>query len=173
MAERTSDTSLIARCITYLGLIMRQMGRVEETAHFVARGLDIAEAAGMPEYTALAHANAAWVAWHKGDWAGVRAHGRAAVDIWSQFPLGHASTVARWTALMPLLALCMREGDAAGALAHAQTLLDPHMHKLPDDLTQCLETAVAAGQAGQAGQAGEVIPVIKRVLALAETHHYL
>ena len=90
MAEQTGDTSLVARCITYLGFVARQTGRVEETAQYVARGLAAAETAGMPEYTALAHANASWVAWRKGDWAGAREQSRAALDIWSRFSTGHA-----------------------------------------------------------------------------------
>jgi tetratricopeptide (TPR) repeat protein len=170
MAERTGDISLKARCITYLGLIMRQMDRVDACDHFVAEGFKVAEAAGMPEYTAMAHANGAWVAWRRDEWAGVREHGRKALEIWSQFPIGHASTVARWTGLLPLIALGVRERDLAGAAAHAQTLLDPHLHKLPDDVSQSLEAAIAAWQAGDAR---DNLHALKRALQLAEQHHLL
>jgi tetratricopeptide (TPR) repeat protein len=170
MAERTGDISLTARCITYLALVMRQTGRVDEAAQFVAKGFEVAEAAGMPEYIALAHANGAWVAWRGGNWAGVREHGRKAVEIWSQFPIGHASTVARWTALMPLIALGVHERELAGAVAHAQTLLNPYLHKLPDVVTHALEASI---EAWQAGHARRTLEALKHMLQLAEQHHLM
>jgi hypothetical protein len=64
----------------------------------------------------------------------------------------------------------VRERDLAGAAAHAQTLLDPHLHKLPDDVSQSLEAAIAAWQAGDAR---DNLHALKRALQLAEQHHLL
>lgn len=167
MAERTGDTSLMARCVNYLALVTRRLGKLEETAQWVTKGFAAAQTAGMPEYTALAHANAAWVAWRKGDWASVREHGLAATDLWSHFPMSHASTVARWTALLPLIALHLHERDTAGALACAESLLNPNLQKLPNDLTQCLEMALSVKNVGEA------TVILQRALKLAEQHHLL
>ena len=56
MAERTGDTSLIARCATYLPLVYRQLGHVEQVERFIARSLEAAQATDMPEYIAQAPA---------------------------------------------------------------------------------------------------------------------
>lgn len=142
MAERTGDTSLVARCTTYLTVVYRQLDRVEQAQHFVARSVGAAVIAHMPEYTALAEANAAWVAWRTGDWPGVRAHGQAAVELWKQLPPGHASAAFQWTARYPMIASALREADIARAVDQAKTLLDPAMQRLPDVLTAVLEQAV-------------------------------
>lgn len=170
MAERNGDASLIARCVTYVGLAMRQLGYVDKTEAFVARGMIAAEAANMPEYTAMAHANAAWVAWRRSDRAGVRNHAAAAQTIWAKFPDGHPTTIRRWAVLLPLIAVCADESDIAGAVAHAQALLDPHAQQMPADLVSCLEELMAAQQAGQADNA---LTHLKRAVQLAEQHHLL
>ena len=144
MAERTGDASLVARCVTYLTIVYRQLGGVEQAQQFAERSFEAAARAHMPEYTALAEANAAWIAWRSGDRDGVRRHGLAAVALWKTLPAGHASAPFQWTARCPLIAAGMREADLTAAVEHAKFLLDPSMQRLPDALAAALERAVDA-----------------------------
>ncbi len=149
MAERTGDTSLIARCVTYLAIVYRQLGQVEQVQRFVARGLETAAAAHMPEYTAIAQANAAWVAWCHGDWNEVQKNGRSAMALWGQLESGHASVPFQWTALFPLMAAALHTGDMAQAASHAGALLHPSLQRLPKDLTAALVQVIQACDANQ------------------------
>lgn len=142
IAERTGDTSLVARCVTYLSVVYRQLGQVEQTDQFARRSRTAADSAHMPEYTALAEANAAWVAWCNGDWNGILTHGQAAIAFWNQLPVGHASTPFQWTALCPLIAAALHAGDIATATDYARLLLNPNLQRLPDGLTMVLEQAI-------------------------------
>ncbi len=144
MAERRGDASLVARCVTYLTIVYRQLGGVEQAQQFVERSFEAAARAQMPEYTALAEANAAWIAWRGGDWDGVRRHGQAAVALWKALPAGHASAPFQWTARCPLIAAALQEANIDAAVEHAAMLLEPAMQRLSDPLTEPLQRAVDA-----------------------------
>lgn len=144
MAERTGDASLVARCVTYLTIVYRQLGQEDQVQEFIARSLAAAAAANMPEYTAQAQANTSWVAWRNGDWDGVHEHGHTATTLWGQLPAGHASAPIQWTALLPLLAAALHADDTAQAVDHAKTLLRPDLQRLPDALTTALDQAIQA-----------------------------
>jgi DNA-binding SARP family transcriptional activator/tetratricopeptide (TPR) repeat protein len=149
MAERTGDTSLIARCVTYLTIVYRQLGQVEQVQGCVARSLEAADAANMPEYTAQAKANTAWVAWRNGDWHEVHTNGHMAMALWGQIEAGHASVPFQWTALFPLMAAALNTGDVAQAAGHAGALLHPSLQRLPNELTNVLEQAILAWRTDQ------------------------
>lgn len=149
MAERTGDASLIARCVTYLTIVYRQLGQMEQVQQFVARSLEVADAAKMPEYTAQAKANAAWVAWRNGDWHEVHTNGHLAMALWGQLEAAHASAPFQWTALFPLLAAALNTGDVAQAARYAGELLHPSLQRLPNELTNVLEQAIQAWSANQ------------------------
>jgi eukaryotic-like serine/threonine-protein kinase len=153
MAERTGDPSLVARCVTYLAIVYRQLGQVEQTRQFIVHSLEAARVAHMPEYTALAEANAAWVAWRSNDGSGVHEHGQAALTLWKELPPGHASAPFQWTARCPLMAAGLRDDEIDQAIDHAKALLDPNMQRLPDALTTALEQAVQAWELGQRQEA--------------------
>jgi tetratricopeptide (TPR) repeat protein len=149
LAERTGDTSLIARCTTYLTVAYRQLGRVDLVRRYVERSLQAAEVAGMPEYTAIADANASWLDWHDGHWPGVREHGLAAVALWTELPSGHASVPFQWLALCPLIAAACATDDVAAAIGFARVLLDPSLQQLPEAFAVHLAAAVDAADAAQ------------------------
>src|SRR5436305_1206896 len=50
LTERTGDVSLQARCLTYLTILYRKRGQVEEARRSATRSLAVALAADMPEY---------------------------------------------------------------------------------------------------------------------------
>ena len=169
MAERTGDISLQSRCLTYLTIVGRQCGQVEQTRQCAARSLELATAAHMPEYMATARANQAWVAWCTGDLSQVQELGRAALALWHQMPTGQVTGV-QWTALWPLITVALHEEQHSLAIEHARTLLDPGQQRLPDELVVNLEQAIQAWDGG----APEVARVLlQQSVTLAEQLRYL
>ena len=145
LAERSGDASLQVRCVTYLTVLCRERGQVEETRTLTARSLVLATAAGMPEYVATAHANEAWLAWRDDERDAVERCGRAALELW---PPVHASSSFRWTALWPLIGAALSRDDTGAAVAYARGLLDPSQQRMADDLRAPVEAAVQAWDAG-------------------------
>lgn len=170
VAEQTGDSSLAARCVTYLAVAYRLLDKPADAEHYVSRALIMAETAHMPEYTALAHANAAWLAWRKNDIKGAREQALSAVEGWKQFPLSHASTTIRWTAYFPLLAIALHDQALETATACVRVMLDPHQQRLPAILVHKLEHALSA----QTAAAHDVaLQVFRPALELAANLHYL
>src|SRR5690348_4969629 len=62
-AERTTDLTLVARCLTYLTIVARKRGDIQEVQRYAERSLLIAQTVQMPDYIGAAHANLAWLAW--------------------------------------------------------------------------------------------------------------
>lgn len=170
LAEQQGDLSLQARSLTYLTIAARRRNQVEESQTLVAQALAAATKAHMPEYVALASANQAWLAWRQRDDGAVREHGAAALTLWQQLPVTHASAPFQWTALWPLLAEALHREAIAAAVAYARTLLDPHQQQLPDTLTTPLTQALQAWDGGTVAEAQKYLHV---AITLAEQFHYL
>ena len=145
LAEQSGDVSLQVRCLTYLTVLSRERGQVEEARALTDRCLETAAAAGMPEYVATAHANEAWIAWRGGDLDAVERCGRAALELW---PPVHASSSFRWTALWPLIGAALSRDDTGAAVDFARGLLDPSQQRMADDLHSPVEAAVHAWDDG-------------------------
>jgi tetratricopeptide (TPR) repeat protein len=169
-AEQTGDMSLQARCLTYLTVALRQCLQIEETQRYAERSLEVATAAHMPEYIAIAKANQAWAAWHVGDLIQTQELGRAALELWRQLPVGHASAPFQWLALWPLIARALRDGELSLAVDHARALLDPTQQRVPDALSASLERAT---QAWESGAPESARAVLHQSLALAQQMRYL
>jgi tetratricopeptide (TPR) repeat protein len=135
-AERMGDVTLQSRCLTFLTVLQRRQGRVEETRRQASRGLEVATAANMADYIGAAHANLGWVAWREGnsDEAGHRA--RTALECWRPLSLVYPF---QWMAHWPLMALALERHQAAEALVHARALLNPSQQRMPDELNDPLE----------------------------------
>jgi hypothetical protein len=133
------------RCVTYLAVLCRERGQLDEARALTRRSLEIATAAGMPEYVATAHANEAWLAWRDGDLEAVERCGRAAAELW---PPVHASSSFRWTALWPLIGAALSSDDTGAAVEFARGLLDPSQQRMADDLRAPVEAAVQAWDEG-------------------------
>jgi DNA-binding SARP family transcriptional activator len=170
LAEGTGDVSLLARCLTYLTVAYRQCGQREETRRCVARSLEAAAGAHMPEYMGMAKANQAWVTWCAGDLSQAQELGCAALELWHQLPAGHASTPFQWLALWPLIAVALHEGEFSLAMDDARALLDPGQQRLPDALAACLEQAI---QAWDGGAPESARALLCQSLALAQQLHYV
>ncbi len=170
LAERTGDVSLQARCLTYLTIAHRQCMQMEETRRDAARSLEVATAAQMPEYIAMAKANQAWLAWRAGDLAPVQELGQAALELWHQLPAGHASAPFQWLARWPLIAVALRTDQLALAVDHMRALLDPGQQRVPDELAASLEQVIQAWDGGAPESANTLL---HQSLALAQQMRYL
>ena len=146
LAERSGDTALQARCLTYLACIARQHGAAEDVRQRTAQLWKAAAQAQMPEYIAVAHACQAWLAWRGGDLEAVPEHGEAALALWAGLPFDYPF---HWLALWPLLAAALRRDQLDQALKCAHGLLHPSEQLLPEAVTAELQAAVASAIAGQ------------------------
>jgi hypothetical protein len=150
LAERTGDVVHQSRCLTYLTILYRRRGQVEQAHQYASRSLALATAAGMTEYVGTARANLAWLAWRDGDLSQAEEHGRAALGTWHQLPASHASCAFQWTALWPLISVALAHNRTAEASERARALLEPTQQLMPDALTAVVEQAVTAWDQGEA-----------------------
>jgi tetratricopeptide (TPR) repeat protein len=141
LAEQTGDISLQGRCLTYLTVIARIRGQIEQTRIFAERSLQVAMAGQMYEYIGAAHGNLAWLAWREGNIAAAHVQGQKAVESWRRMPAGY---MFEWVGRWPLIGIALDQGDAAEALAQARILLDDSQKRMPPPIESALEAAVGA-----------------------------
>ena len=167
LAERTGDVALQSRYLTYLAVIYRRQGQVEETRRYVARALEVATAGQMHDYIATGKANLAWLEWCDGNLAGVRVNGRAALELWQHYAPGYP---LQWLALLPLIGVALAKDQRSEAADYARMLLASTQMALPDVLVAALAAALQAEEHGQP----EAISIsLERALALARESRFL
>jgi DNA-binding SARP family transcriptional activator len=149
LAEQRGDHSLETRCLTYLTIVHRKRGDVGQALNLARRALAAAETAKMPEYAGAAKANLAWAALYGGDTVEAREQALAALDLWDQSPgIQAAATPYYWTAIWPLVRVCLAEDNLPGSFSFARKLLEPQRKGLPPDLTAALTRAIDTWEAG-------------------------
>jgi hypothetical protein len=148
-AERIGDPGIQVLCLTYLAVVWRQRGQIDETRQTSAQCLELAQAAQMPTYEAMAQANLAWVAWREGRFSDVQTLGRAALDLWR--PLTFAYPF-QWAARWPLMDVALARGQLAEAVDHGRAVLDPQQQQLPEPLAAHLENALASWDEGRTAE---------------------
>jgi eukaryotic-like serine/threonine-protein kinase len=140
-ATRLGHLPVHAAAQSYLTLVYRKRGLVEDAQGQNARALEAAtRAQGMP-YVGVALGNRAWLAQRGGRCDDAVEHAREALALWAKVVPNYPF---QWTALGPLLAASMANGDVATALEAARRLLGPSQQWLPDELTDALERAIGA-----------------------------
>ncbi|MEZ4861704.1 MAG: AAA family ATPase [Caldilineaceae bacterium] len=170
LAEQHGDLSLQARTLTYLTIAARRRNQAAVAEKLADQALAMATAAHMPEYQAMARANQAWLAWREHDHRAVCENGHAALELWRQLPVTHASAPFQWTALWPLLATALHTEAVTAAVDHARALLDPHQQQLPAALATPLTQAL---QAWENHTHTETLTLLQQAVARAEQLHYL
>ena len=130
---------LQSQCLTYLAIVYRKLGQIEETRRTCSQALVKATEAQRPEDIGMTKANLAWVAWRLGNLVEIQEHGHAPLDLWQTLPLEFPF---QWTALWPLLAVALTKAQIAEAVDYARTLLNPLQERLPETLTTALEAAI-------------------------------
>ncbi|MGB8294792.1 MAG: protein kinase [Polyangia bacterium] len=140
-AERAGDLAQQTRCLTYLAIAARTLGRAEETRKYAVRGAEVAGIAGLTDYVAAARANHSWLALQDGDVDAAIRYADEALDLWAPvFPF-------RWMALLPLLEAVLRRGDVPRAISCAVALLAPSQQDLPGAVADALASAATSWDA--------------------------
>jgi predicted ATPase/class 3 adenylate cyclase len=141
LTEQTGDVVLQSRCLTYLTVIHRRRGEVEQARACADKSLSSAAGARMIEYVGMAKGNLAWVHLREGDLAAAYADGSEGVEKISQTPQGH---ILVWVALWPLIGVAIARDQIADAIKHAERLLVPPQMAMTAALEAELRSAVEA-----------------------------
>jgi eukaryotic-like serine/threonine-protein kinase len=170
VGERAGDVKLQARCLTYLTIVYRKRGQVEETSRYASRSLTVATSLHLSDYIAMARANQAWVAWRQGNLSEAQAHARAAQEGWKTLQVVEYANFWNWTALWPLISIALEQDQFAEAIDDARVLLAPQQQALPDALRSAIE---AATQAWDSGRLEAACANLQQAAALAGEMGYL
>ena len=166
-AERLAHVPLQARCLSYLTQLHRQRGRVGTVHRLAPQAARVARACQMEDYVGAAEANLGWVAWREERPAEAEALCRSALARWAPLSLVFPF---QWMARWPLLALAHARGESEALTDHARALLEPQQRRLPADVQERLERAVAPS--GQ-GPSEEAMTLIAEALVLTRAHGQL
>lgn len=167
LAEKTTDLTLVARCLTYLTFIARKRGDIQQVQRYAERSLLSATTVQMPDYIGAAQANLAWLAWRARNLDAVQQHGAAALSAWQKLPVGY---MFEWTGRWPLIGVALLAGDLDLIVAHARVLLDEHQQRPPIALEAALSAALRIGPNGTIDAMRAVFDL---VAALAQEDGYL
>jgi DNA-binding SARP family transcriptional activator len=167
VGERAGDVVLQSRCLTYLTIVYRKRGQVEETSRYASRALRVATSLHWPEDVAMARANLAWVAWRQGNQSEAQATARAALDGWKALQVDYPF---HWTALWPLISIALAQDQLSEAINYVRMLLAPQQLVLPDALRTAIE---AATQAWDSGRREVACAHLQQAAALAGEMGYL
>ncbi|MGK3983553.1 protein kinase [Sorangium sp. So ce136] len=148
--ERVGDVAQRARCLTYLTVIYRRRGLVEETHAAAERSLAASLDGQMSDYIGAAKANLAWVAWRRGQAAEAARDARAGLEIWGALQLVYP---LQWMARLPLAALCRDGGELREAIEIARPMLDSSQQLLPESFADALGRMARAWTDGEVERA--------------------
>jgi DNA-binding SARP family transcriptional activator/predicted ATPase len=145
LAERTGDVSLQGRCLTYLSVICRKRGQLDDVRAYAERSLRVATSERMHDYIGAAHGNLAWLAWRAQSLLEARERAQQAIAAWQETSLVFAT---QWIARWPLIGVALAERQIAEAAEQARALLDQNQQRPPQALEAVLQAAVRAADAG-------------------------
>lgn len=148
MAETAGALPILTLGLTYLTVLSRFLGRAGEAAAYAPRARQAAEAAHMPDYSAAAEGNLAWLAWRRRDLGAAEDSARQALAIWRRSPLVYPfQSLALW----PLLGIALERGSEDEAWTLAEALMQPTQQRLPEPLDSALASALRAREEGMGG----------------------
>jgi class 3 adenylate cyclase/tetratricopeptide (TPR) repeat protein len=153
-AEQCGDAELRSRSLTYLMVVARKQGDVEEVRKAIGSVIERAREASLPEYEAMAIANRAWVAWRTGETETATADALTALDIWERLPVRYFYD---WMALWPLLAMSLAAQHTDQAAEYARRMLPPPQQLLQEPVRAMVENAVCAWDAAQPAETEELL----------------
>ena len=163
LAEQIGSTPLLVRCLTFLSIILRRQGKVEEVREVILRALAMPEARNI----AIIKGHRAWLAWRDGDLDEAEAYGRASLeDQQGRQPVNSF----QWAGIWPLVGVALAQEKFTDAINFVRLLLDPALQPPPEELSAPLEAALKAWDAGQVEEAP---PLLQQAVPLAEKMGYL
>lgn len=169
LADRIGESLL--RDISLRTLCLTALRRHDVTAvrALLPQSFAAARAAGLglDDHLAGSLAISCWLAWQDGHPDEVL---RLAAEVESHdvVMLGFHD-LSKWVYLFPVLAVRLRAGELAEAVAAARGIIDPSQQWLPDDLTAALAQAGAAWNEGDEAKATELL---RQALDLARARGY-
>jgi adenylate cyclase len=137
LAERIGEAILLAESLLMLVLIALRRRDTQTVRSVAPRAMAAAEGMASSGYVASVKACLAWLAWQDRRPSDVVALSGQVAEL-------RATFTCNWVYLWPLIAVCLDDGDLAGAVAGARQLLDPAQQRLPDDLESTVEAACGA-----------------------------
>jgi tetratricopeptide (TPR) repeat protein len=167
LAVRVGHIYLQTQCLTYLTILYRKLGQVEEATDYALRSLEAATSVQNPTYIGTARANLAWVAWRKANLTEALEKGKAALESWQQSP---SSCMFQWLSLYPLTSVALVHDRIPEAVEYARGLLEPAQQALPDPLKTVLEEAIETWERGEPEAARAYLD---RAIELAQELGYL
>ncbi|MCI0576360.1 MAG: tetratricopeptide repeat protein [Chloroflexi bacterium] len=146
IAERTGDALYETWCLTYLAVIYRKRGQVEDVRKYVECCLVVATSPQTRPWLSFAWSNLAWAAWREGNLAAAERHGQTALEISNSFPTPNPfEGLIRW----PLVGAALQQGQARQAIEHVCALLEPNQQPMPQKLEAVVQAAVQSWEAGR------------------------
>ncbi len=157
ITEQNGDLMLLTRALTYLTVVYRKRDDLEGLQRYAHDSLKISGEARMPQYTGMARAQYAWLAWRSGDLAETKRQVQAAIEDWGGLRSTQTVVPFRWFALFPLMGVALQEEDIDQAVEYARHMITPPQQRLPDDLTDLLKRAVVTWDQGQPDAANDLL----------------
>ena len=167
LAVEMGNVHLRARCLNFLVLLYRRLGRVERVLEMLPEALSSAQYCNFLTYIATIEGNKAWLKWKDDDLPSAKIHGMRALEIWESLP---KVVSFKWIALWPLLEITMAWDETEETFTHAKSLLDPKQSSLPAEITAVLQHAITAYENDQPDVA---LNEFQRSLELAKTYNYI
>jgi class 3 adenylate cyclase/tetratricopeptide (TPR) repeat protein len=168
--KQTGNLIINSRCHTYLTILYRRLGQIEKVRANIQLCIKISKDAKMPEYTGVAKANLAWIAWHDRDFASAEKSGKESLEIWQTLPSGNSGNVLIWLALLPLIAVALHQDKISEAIENVRDLFVPGRMPLPAKLAELLQHGL---DAWETGQSKKTTTLLGQAVELAQELHIL
>jgi tetratricopeptide (TPR) repeat protein len=150
LARQTGIVLVETQCLTYLALIARLRGEVDEARDLTLLALDSAQTSQRLDYVGIAQANQAWLAWRSGNLSAARRLAEKALEAWEEAATG---IPFRWLALWPLIGVALEAQMLELALTYARELLHDSQQPPPPHVRERVSAALAVWEAGYGVQA--------------------
>lgn len=163
VGQEVGHMHLLERCLSFLPIIFRQHGQVEEVRQVITRALSMQ---GMRQ-TGMLAAHRAWLAWRDGKLDQAEEYSKDALAEWQD---QRQVNPHRWAALWPLIGVMLVQERLSEAIHYVRMLLLPPEQHLQDALKSLLETAL---QEWDAERHAQVSLLLQRAVPLAKEKGYL
>ena len=153
IAARVGSVAMRAEAMSYLNLAALRGNDPDAVAVLAPQAIETAHAAAKPQYVATAKASLAWMAWKTGRLAEVEALAEHALECWRTTTW----QPYHWVCLWPLIGVRLAAGQVAEAVGAARQLLPAPQQRLPDELEDVMQSAIAAWDHGEPERAADTL----------------
>ena len=141
MATKRNDITFLARCLTYLSIILRRQHKMAETLKCCKQALEVSKQAGMHDYIASAKANMAWHAWRENDRSMAEKLAREAEAIWAKLADSYPYPM-QWLGAIVLAVINLQQGNLHEVARYAGKIIADDQTKLNEHFSEKLADAV-------------------------------